>query len=75
MSLLPPIIRGFRSGYYLCQKDGCRSAVVNSRKGERFAVNDSIEVEILDIDSQSVRLGVVAPDGVVIRCAGVDRQM
>jgi len=69
MSLLPPIIRGFRSGYYLSQKGGCRSAVVNSRKGERFAVNDIIEVAILDVDARSVRLGVIAPAGAVIRCA------
>lgn len=69
MSLLPPMIRGFRSGYYLSQKGGCRSVIVNSRKGERFAVNDTIEVAILDIDARSVQLGVIAPVGAVIRCA------
>lgn len=40
--------------------------VINRREGESFVIGDGIEVRILELTHTRVKLGITAPDGVVI---------
>jgi carbon storage regulator len=40
--------------------------IMRRRAGERFVIGDNIEIEILEVSGSRVRLGVIAPDSVMI---------
>lgn len=40
--------------------------VLSRRKGEKIRINDNIILEILDINSNSIKLGFTAPENVKI---------
>ena len=40
--------------------------VMKRRAGEGFAIGDEIEIEVLEVAGTRVKLGIVAPDSVVI---------
>lgn len=40
--------------------------VISRKEGEEFVIGDSIKVAILSVDGQRVRIGIKAPDDVLI---------
>ena len=40
--------------------------VMKRRAGEGFAIGDDIEIEVLEVAGTRVKLGIVAPDSIVI---------
>ena len=40
--------------------------IMKRRAGESFTIGDEIEVEVLEVAGTRVKLGIVAPDSVVI---------
>ena len=40
--------------------------VMKRRAGESFTIGDEIEIEVLEVAGSRVKLGIVAPDSVVI---------
>lgn len=40
--------------------------IMKRRAGEGFAIGDEIEIEVLEVAGTRVKLGIVAPDSIVI---------
>jgi len=48
--------------------------VLDRRVGERLLIGEEIELEVIDLNSGRIRLGIEAPEAVVIRRAEVIEQ-
>jgi hypothetical protein len=54
-----PIIRSSGPSYYLFQQGGQRMAITVLHKGTKIRINDAVDVVVLDVCGEAVRIGVL----------------
>jgi hypothetical protein len=54
-----PTVRGCPASYYLFHSTGRRMLVVPRGKQQRIRINEEIEVVVLDVKGDRVRLGII----------------
>jgi hypothetical protein len=57
-----PVDRGRSASYYLFQESGRRLLVVPRRQRQRIRINGKIDVVVLDVAENEVRLAIIDPD-------------
>jgi carbon storage regulator CsrA len=57
------------SSYYIFnKKEGRRLLVLTRKQNESIVIDDSIDIEVLEINGNQVKLGIICPDDMVVRC-------
>jgi hypothetical protein len=57
-----PVARGRSASYYLFQESGRRLLVVPRKQQQRIRINGKIDLVVLDVAENEVRLAIVDPD-------------
>jgi carbon storage regulator CsrA len=63
-----PVIQGGISGYYLFNKDCHRLLILTSKPNESIVVDNTIDIVVLEINGDQVKLGIICPENTIIRC-------
>jgi hypothetical protein len=54
------------SSYYYFSQDGRRMLVISRKKAESIIVDNSINIVVLDIADDEVKLGIICPDDTAV---------
>ena len=63
-----PVVRGAASSYYIFNQKGQRLLILSRKRNESIVIDNSIDVVVLEINCNEVKLGIICPDHIPVRC-------
>jgi hypothetical protein len=63
-----PVVHGVKSSYFIFQKGGKRLLILTRKKRESIVVGRNIDVVVLEINGDEVKLGIICPGNIPIHC-------
>jgi hypothetical protein len=63
-----PVVRGATPSYYIFNQKGERLLILSRKQNEGIGIDNAIDIVILEIGSDEVKLGIVCPDDASPNC-------
>jgi carbon storage regulator CsrA len=63
-----PMIRGAASSYYVFNQNGQRLLILTRKQNESIVIDNDIDIVVLEVNCNEVKLGIVCPDDMPVRC-------
>jgi hypothetical protein len=67
-----PMVHGGNSSYYIFNKDGQRLLILTRKENESIVVDDMIDIVVLEINNNEVKIGILGPEDTLIHCIDND---
>lgn len=62
------MVRRGISSYYIFNQDGKRLLILSRKEHESIIIDQTIDVVVLEVNENDVKLGIICPDDTVVRC-------
>ena len=63
-----PMVRGAASSYYVFNQNGQRLLILTRKQNESIVIDNAIDIVVLEVNGNEVKLGIICPDDMPIRC-------
>jgi carbon storage regulator CsrA len=63
-----PMVRGASSSYYIFNQNGQRLLILTRKRNESIIIDNTIDVVVLEVNGNEVKLGIICPDDTLVRC-------
>ncbi len=63
-----PMVRGAASSYYVFNQNGQRLLILTRKQNESIVIDNTIDIVVLEINCNEVKLGIICPDDTPVRC-------
>jgi hypothetical protein len=63
-----PLVHCSTSSYYIFNRDGQRQLILSRKQNESIVIDNSIDIVVLEINGNQVKLGIICPDDTAVRC-------
>jgi hypothetical protein len=63
-----PMVRGAASSYYVFNQNGQRLLILTRKRNQSIVIDNAIDIVVLEINCEEVKLGIVCPDDMPVRC-------
>jgi carbon storage regulator CsrA len=69
-----PIVRGASSSYYIFNQKGQRLLILTRKRNESIIIDNSIDIVVLEINRDEVKLGIICPENTPVRCKEASKE-
>ncbi len=70
-----PVVRGASASYYIFNQKGQRLLILTRKQNESIIIDNTIDVVVLEINSDKVKLGIICPDDTPVRCEDAGKKV